>query len=293
MDLLDLLPQQHIIVPLEATTLRAAVERLLDCLVDSGAVPESDGLRRRVRSEPLREVVGVSEDVILAHYRSEEIPAMALALGVAREPIPADDSAMDARPRVVALILAPQDPTPLYLQATSSLARALRKPGIVKTLASQPDAAAILALPDLQGLEIRPRLAVRDVMSHRVRVVPPDTPVRGVMELMLRRRVRAVPIVGTKGEVLGVVTESDLMRALLPQIPRVAADEDVDTTALDRPVREVMTRSVLCVSEDLSVSEVASMMINKDVEQLPVVQAGNITGMVSRGDIIRKLFYRP
>jgi CBS domain-containing protein/mannitol/fructose-specific phosphotransferase system IIA component (Ntr-type) len=293
MDLLDLLPQEHLVVPLEAPSLRAAVEQLLDRLVESGAVPESAALRRKVRSEPLREVVGVSEDVILAHYRSEEIPAMALALGVARQPLPPDDPVMDARPRVVALILAPQDAAPLYLQATSSLARALRNPDMVETLVSQPDAAAVIALPQLQGLEIRPRLAVRDVMSHRVRVVPPDTPIRSVMELMLRRRVRAVPIVGSKGEVLGVVTESDLMRALLPQIPRVATDDEGDTTALDRPVREVMSRSVLCVSEDLGVGEVASMMINKDVEQLPVVQAGNITGMVSRGDIIRKLFYRP
>jgi CBS domain-containing protein len=51
-----------------------------------------------------------------------------------------------------------------------------------------------------------------------------------------------------------------------------------------------MTRSVLCVSEDLGVGEVANMMIHKDVEQVPVVRAGAITGIVSRGDIIRKLF---
>ena len=84
--------------------------------------------------------------------------------------------------------------------------------------------------------------------------------------------------------------------------PGSGLDHDVPTTLMsggeggeapgNRPVREIMTRSVLCVSEDLGVNEVASMMINKDVEQVPVVQAGAITGMVARVDIIRKLFGR-
>lgn len=293
MDLLDLLPEDHIVVPLEATNLRAAVARLLDRLEQVGAIEEATELRRRVRSEPLREVVGVSEDVVLAHYRSDDADSLHIALGVAPHPIPAEDPAMDARPRVVALIVAPTDAAPLYLQATSSLARLLRDPATVETLVQQPDARAIRSLPQLQELQVRPRLAVRDVMMHRVHVLPPDASVRDVMRLMLRRRSRAVPIVGPKGEVLGVVTESDLMRVLLPQIPRVASDEEGDAASLDRPVRDIMTRSVLCVSEDLGIGEVASMMINKDVEQIPVVKAGNITGMVSRGDIIRKLFYRP
>ena len=47
-----------------------------------------------------------------------------------------------------------------------------------------------------------------------------------------------------------------------------------------------------CDDEDLGVRELASMMLNKDVEQLPVVNAGSITGMVFRQDIIRKLFGR-
>ena len=92
---------------------------------------------------------------------------------------------------------------------------------------------------------------------------------------------------------IGLVTAADLMRALLPHIPRAGAEGgDGGEGPGQRRVRDIMTRSVLCVSEELGVSEVASMMINKDVEQVPVVQAGSITGMVTRADIIRKLFGR-
>jgi CBS domain-containing protein len=53
-----------------------------------------------------------------------------------------------------------------------------------------------------------------------------------------------------------------------------------------------MTRSVLCISEELGLEEAANMMINKDVEQFPVTSEGKLTGFLTRGDIIRKLFGR-
>jgi len=293
MHLLDLLPPEHVIIPLRVPDIRTGIERLLDRLEESGAVQPDQALRDRVRTEPLREVVAVSEDVVLPHYRSETVESLALGLGVAPEPLNPGGIGLEVRPRVIALILAPQEAASLYLQTTSTLARLLREPGVVERMTQQTDEETLLAMPELQGIRIQPSLTVRDVMTHRVASVPPRTTVRSTLDLMLRRRLHAVPVVGEKGEVLGMVTDADIMRTLLPKIPR-AGTEDTGSPEqpLERPVRDIMTRSVLCVSEDLGVSEVASMMINKDVEQVPVVQAGAITGMVSRGDIIRKLFGR-
>lgn len=293
MDLLDLLRTEHVLVPFGAPNIRAAIDQLVTRLEETGAIEPSDTLHRRVRAEPLRDVFAVSDEAIVPHYRSDSVPALTLAIGIAQHPIRAEDPGLDLRPRIIGLILAPQDAPALYLQAASTLARLLRQPGVVDAMIRQTTPEAVLALPQLQNLPVRPSLAVRDIMTHRLHSVPPDATLRSTMALMLRRRLGAVPVVGPKGEVLGMVTDSDLMRSLLPQIPRAAShDATSDSPVLDRPVRDIMTRSVLCVSEELGVGEVASMMIHKDVEQVPVVQAGIITGMVSRGDIIRKLFSR-
>lgn len=293
MDLLDLLRPEHVIVPLEAPDLRSAIETIVARLEQAGAVRPSDELHRRIRTEPLRDVVSVSDDAVVPHYRSDAVDELTLALGVSRAPIPVPEPGLDVEPRVVALILAPQEAASLYLQTTSTLARLLKQPDVVEALTGQTEAEALLAIPQLQALKIQPNLTVRDVMTHRVRSVAPETSVRRVLQLMLRRRLQSVPVVGEKGEVLGLVTESDIMRALLPKIPRAGAEEPgSDQEPGDQPVREIMARSVLCVSDDLGVNEVASMMINKDVKQIPVVNAGTITGMVSRSDIIRKLFGR-
>jgi CBS domain-containing protein len=81
------------------------------------------------------------------------------------------------------------------------------------------------------------------------------------------------------------------MRGFVSQGPRTGA---IGAATQEAPlrVRDIMTRSVLCISEDLGLEEAANMMINKDVEQFPVVAAGKLTGFLTRSDIIRKLFGR-
>lgn len=291
MDLLDLLPREHIVVPLEAPDLRTGIAILAARLHETGIVNDLTALEQRIRDQPPRDIVGVTDEVVLPHYRSDAVDTLSLALGVAPVPIPVEPGS-DVGVRIIALILAPPEAATLYLQATSTLARLFRQPGTVDLFASQHDAASLRALPQLQKLRLQHGLTVRDVMTQRIHSVPPDSTVRRTLDLMLRRKLHAVPVVGESGEVLGMITDSDMMRALLPQIPRAGDTDREGQTSQDRPVRDIMTRSVLCVSEEMGVSEVASMMLNKDVEQLPVVNAGSIAGMVYRRDIIRKLFGR-
>jgi len=68
----------------------------------------------------------------------------------------------------------------------------------------------------------------------------------------------------------------------------VAAGTDPHTI----PVREVMDRSVLCVSEEQTLAEVATIMQNRDTERFPVVREGALVGFLTRGDIVRRLLGR-
>ena len=66
-------------------------------------------------------------------------------------------------------------------------------------------------------------------------------------------------------------------------------------TEAERPgatlrARDVMTRSVLCVSEDQSLVDAATMMVNRGVDQLPVVREGELVGFLTRDAILRLLF---
>lgn len=294
MELRELLPREHIIVPLRAATLHEALNALVAGLARLGVIRDPDALERTLADPGVRDVVAISDHVALAHFRTDAVDSLQLSIGIAPEPLDARAAAIEIRPRIVVLILTPPEAANLYLRTLSAMARLLRQEGVVERLLQAEDATQVAELPELQRARIQPRLTVRDVMSHRVDAVGPDTPIRDAVDLMVRHRLRAIPVVGEKREVLGIVTEWDIMRALLPQIPR--ADGDVHEAGEDGQkqleIRDIMSRSVLCISEDLGVDEVANTMVNKNVEQFPVVSEGRLTGFLTRGDIIRKLFGR-
>ena len=293
MELKELLPRAHVLVPLEATTLRQALTLLVDKLVEGGEVRDSAALVKRLTDPRLRDVVAVGEHVVLPHFRIEGVERLVVVLGVSPQPLDAYDAGLDIHPRIVVLILAPPEAATLYLQTVSALARLFKAPGVVERILAARSPDDVLALPELREIRVQPRLTVRDIMSHRVDSVTPETSVRDAVDLMVRHRLRALPVVGEKREVLGIVSEWDIMRALLPQIPRAGGETVASDEALRQlKIRDIMSRSVLCISEDMGVDEVANTMINKDVEQFPVVNEGKLTGFLTRGDIIRKLFGR-
>lgn len=294
MELRDLLRPEHILAPLDANTLPEAVIALLRRLQDAGEVSDVPALATLLTERPLRDIVAVGEHVVLPHFRTDAVDRLVVALGIAERPLAARETGLETSPRIVVLILAPPEAASGYLQTVSTLARLLRQDRAVNRLLKARSPADVLRLAELRDLRIQPRLAVRDIMTHRVHRVAPDASVREIVDLMVRRRVHAIPVVGDKGEVLGIVTDRDIMRALLPKIPRAGEEPEAEEMAppVEAKVRDIMTRSVLCISEDMGLQEVANMMINKDVEQLPVVNEGALTGVLTRGDIIRKLFGR-
>lgn len=296
MELSELLRADHIVVPLEARSLKEAIMALLARLAESGAVADPEALEPTVAESSTRDVVAVTDDVALPHYRTDEVERLTVALGIAPEPLSPDIEGTGFEPRIVILILAPRDASAFYLQTVSALARLFRNPEIAASLAGARSPADVLSVPELRSLRIQPRLAVRDIMLHQSDSVAPETALGVVVDLMVQRGLRAIPVVGDTGEVLGMITDRDVMRALLPQVPRAGEEAEEggagETAPRARKVRDVMARSVLCVSEDMGVNEVANLMVNKDVEQLPVVSEGELTGMITRSEIIRKLLAR-
>jgi CBS domain-containing protein len=292
MQLIELLPREHIVTPLRATTLRDALSELVALLAGLGHVRDSEKVERGLNGPRARDIVAVAPDVVLPHYRTAAVDALQVALGLAPHGLDARDMGIETRPRVVALILAPTDAATLYLQTVAALARVFRDPRTVDRIVAAATPEDVLSAADLANLRLQPRLTVRDIMIHGVSSVTPATSVRDTVDLMLRRRLRAIPVVGEKLEVLGIISEWDIMRGLLPQIPRAGQESGTDIVPETLRVRDIMTRSVLCISEELGLEEAANMMINKDVEQFPVTSEGKLSGFLTRSDIIRKLFGR-
>jgi CBS domain-containing protein/mannitol/fructose-specific phosphotransferase system IIA component (Ntr-type) len=284
--LAEVLRPEHVVAPLPAETAHEAVVHLAQVLVDSGAVARPERLERLFSEGRVRDLIHVGGRVLLPHLRTDAVSSLVVAMGIAPRPLRASADDTDAAAQVVVLVLAPPSAADLYLQAVAALARALRHDDVVDRLVEARSPSEALEIPEIRGITIEPRLRVKDVMTPRVHRCSPETPVQEVLDMISEHKLRAVPVVGEEREVLGMVTDRDLLRHFLPGVQRAA-----DGAALRQArVRDVMSRSVICVSEDQALAEVTSIMVSKDVERLPVTSEGKLTGFLTRGDILRKLF---
>ena len=287
----EFLPAEHIVVPMRASTLREALGQLADRLEEQGVVRDPASLRRALESQRARDLVQIGPRVLLPHYRTDAVERLVVAFGIAPSPLMIEGGQSQAV-QIIVLILAPPAAATLYLQTVAALARLLYQESVTAEIVRAKSPEEVLEVAGLAGLKIQPRLTVGDLMIHGAEYVSPDQGVREAVDVMVRRRVRALPVVNEQGEVVGIVSEWDVMRALLPHMPRAGGDEPGEAPTQPPRVRDVMTRSVLCISEDMGLVEAANMMMNKDVEQFPVVREGKFSGLLTRSDIIRKLFGR-
>lgn len=146
------------------------------------------------------------------------------------------------------------------------------------------------------------RLA-RDIMTKNVITVSPDTPVSELASLFMEHRINGVPVVGTDGVLLGVVTQEDLIdQQKKVHIPTVISLFDSvffleSPKRLDRELKkmtgmtagDVCSRNVVTVKEDTPIEDIATIIAERRIHTIPVVDEGRLVGIIGRIDIIRTL----
>ncbi len=142
--------------------------------------------------------------------------------------------------------------------------------------------------------DLRPTVTVREVMSREVDSVSPGTPIREVVERMLGKAYRAVPVTEA-GRPVGIITSGDLVQRgglgvrvdlleSLDATERMEALEQLST----RTAADVMSRDPVVVSAATPLPAVAEQMARRRLKRMPVVdERGSLVGMVSRLDLLR------
>jgi CBS domain-containing protein len=141
-------------------------------------------------------------------------------------------------------------------------------------------------------------MRAKDLMTTDVVTVRPEETIRHVAETLLRHRISALPVINQEGELVGIVSEGDLMRRVemgterprswwldLIATPEARASEYVKSHA--SRVQDVMTNDVITVDEDAPVSRIAALLEENRIKRVPVTKEGRIIGIVSRADLLR------
>ncbi len=143
---------------------------------------------------------------------------------------------------------------------------------------------------------------VRGLMRTDVPTVGPDTSVTSIARLMTDRRCSEVVVTDTAGGVVGVITAADLVaKHAQPHLPTYfsllgysfALDADQTERELQRALAakasDLMSRSVVTTTPDTAIDAAATVMLDRHVSCLPVVEDGRLVGILDENDIVRLL----
>ncbi len=129
-------------------------------------------------------------------------------------------------------------------------------------------------------------MLVREYMSQPVISADPTTPITEALKTMRERGIRRLPVVDPTGRLRGIVSDRDLLHAAPSQATSLSIWEI--TYLLGRiTVEKVMTKEVLTVGPDTPVERAAQIMVDHKIGGLPVVDGGNLVGVITETDIFR------
>ena len=143
-----------------------------------------------------------------------------------------------------------------------------------------------------------------DIMIARVIVISPNASVRSVANLLLNNHISGVPVVSEDGNLVGIVSEGDLIRRAEIGTERrrswwlemLSSDEALAgefVKANARKVADVMTRNVITANPETLISDIASLMEKSNVKRVPIVKDGKVVGIVSRANLLQALASAP
>ena len=131
-------------------------------------------------------------------------------------------------------------------------------------------------------------MKVTEIMSQPVITVTPETSIKSAAQLLVEHGISGLPVVNSKGRLVGIVSEADLISIEARPDPRSQATPLAPTAgSTPRNVAEVMTRDVVVVSAKSEVAQAARTLLNSDVKRVPVMNGRRVVGIVSRRDLVK------
>ena len=141
-------------------------------------------------------------------------------------------------------------------------------------------------------------MKARDIMTVSVVTVSPETSIVEAANIMLANRISGLPVVDGDGQLLGIVTEGDMLRRseILGESPWRATPSAPSEKRAEAYVKshghkvgDVMTKEVVTVDDDEPLDRVAMLLESRGIKRVPVVKDGRILGIVSRANLLRTL----
>ncbi len=146
-------------------------------------------------------------------------------------------------------------------------------------------------------------LKVKDIMTKNPITVFPETEITHITKILLEKHINGVPVIDETGKLVGIICQSDLIaqqkKLPLPSFFTIL-DGFIPLTSMRQfekevkkvsavTVADIMTPNPITVSSDENVETVATLMVERKFHSVPVIDKGELVGIVGKEDILRTL----
>lgn len=129
-------------------------------------------------------------------------------------------------------------------------------------------------------------MLVNERMSSPVITVKPDLPIMEALNLMKVEKIRRTPVVDKKGNLVGIISDKDLLNASPSDATSLSVWE-INYLLSQITVKEIMTRDVLTVTEDTPIEVAARIMADNKIGGIPIMRGDEVTGLITETDLFK------
>lgn len=120
-------------------------------------------------------------------------------------------------------------------------------------------------------------IQVKEMMAKKVVSTGPETTLKKICQLLTKNKISGIPIINKKKEILGFVSERDIIAA----VPK--------PNFMEKTAKDIMKKDLTIVEDTTSLNEISLIFSNEPFRHLPVVKNGKLVGIISRRDIINQM----
>jgi len=143
-------------------------------------------------------------------------------------------------------------------------------------------------------------MLVKEIMSIDYITLAPETSFFEAAKMLLENRASGAPVIDQSGNLVGLVSEKDLFRALYPSYhyfylnPESFLNHDEDLReatieAKQKKVIDIMSKRPIIATPETNILKIGGLMVASGIHHVPVVENGKVVGMISRGNIYRAI----
>jgi CBS domain-containing protein len=142
-------------------------------------------------------------------------------------------------------------------------------------------------------------MRVRDVMTHTVLTLQPDQSIQSAIAFFAEHKISGAPVVNGH-EVIGIVSEKDIFRALYPSVSQFYDNQELwleegelETNAEEVsrwPIKKVMCSQVVTTPPDTLLMQAGAMMLARRIHRIVVMESGKLVGIITRSDVFHNVF---